>query len=214
MTNKKQEHGQRLTLDNLATSIPERINAAMERMKSDSVVKKTASQMWAKRGENYDAFSFELGNKVADFLKNYVAKVWPTIKEYLERSGEGVFEVDALTRKFMREQPYLSFCPSGDSPIIRYYSGFRSGASNYDPTNISGILEKEPNKVQDLGRTLFSEKSFYGNECYSKWDKTVQNVPELPSEHLVQELYDEFTNCVLLSTAKALETLLVESLNE
>ena len=74
-----QEQGQRLTLENLAKSIPERINVAKERMKSDSLAREEASQVWAKRGEKYDAFSSELGNSAADFLKDYVARLWPTI---------------------------------------------------------------------------------------------------------------------------------------
>jgi hypothetical protein len=213
METQEQEQGSGLTLENLARSIPERINATRERVNSDREVKKKASQLWAQRGEKYDAFSFELGNNVVNFLKDYVVKLWPTIKIFLESSENEGFEVDALKRKFMREQPYLSFVPNRDSPIIWYYQGFRSG-SDYEPKNISiGILEEIKN-VQDLGSELLSEKYFYGNASYSKWNKSVDNVPELPSEQEVQELYNEFTNCVLSSTTEVLDKLMVESLNK
>lgn len=211
MTNKIQEQNKGLTLENLARSIPARIHTAREKINSNREVKKKASKVWDERGEKYDAFSSGLGNTVANFLKDYVAKLWPTIKELLESSEEESFDVDILHRKFMREQPYLSFVPNGDSQFIWYYSGFRSGSSNYEPTNIStSILEEDQEKVQDLGRILLSEKYFYENACYSDWDKTVSTVPKIPSEQEVKELYEEFTKCILTNTTKALDELMMK----
>ena len=203
------------TLDNLVESIPLRISAVKERINLDLEAERNAVQAWAERGEKYNALSFWLGRNAYNFLSGYVAKLWPKIEELLIDSGKAVFQVDALKRKFMCEQPHLSFARNSDSLSIMFYPGFRSGSSDYKPENISlGILEKDPKNKQNLGEILLSENYFYGNACYSKWDKTVDNAPKLPSKLEVQELYNEFTNCVLSNTSEVLDKLMAESLRK
>jgi hypothetical protein len=208
----QQKQDNMLTIESLARSIPKRISVTREKVNLDREAKNNAFIAWDERGERYNAFSQELGNDIANFLRNYVAQLWPTIKDFLKTSREKSFDVDALNRKFMREQPYLSFVPNGDSPIIWYYSGFRCEL-DYEPTNISvDVLKDDHKRLQDLGERILSEKYFYENTCYSRWDKRTDNVPELPSEIQVRDLRDEFTNCVLTNTSQTLDKLIEESL--
>ena len=203
MAKNTQKQSGRIALENLVGSLPERIESARKKVGTEAELKKKVNEVWTERGEKYDALSCELGSEVFTFLNDYVTKLWPTIEGFLESSKKETLDVDALKRKYMREQPILSFSQSyRNSPTISYCSGFRSGRG-FEPIDISlAVLEKDPKNVPIL---------LIGNKLDLRKNPDIETIPTQEGLNCAKELSHWSNLDVLYYETSALIGLNIES---